>query len=106
MWVSMTTLKTDPANVTEVEAVLRECDRTLPEKLKGRESYQMLSADDPGTIISLTIWDTPEQQETIMSNERYTYLIKEKLMPLLLAPPEHTAFNILAHTISETREES
>ena len=105
MWMNMTTLKTDPANVARVEAILRECGKTLPEDLRGREGYQIHSAGEPGTIISMTIWDSPEQQQRMMSSEHYVRLIREELMPLLLAPPERAAYHILAHTVCRACDE-
>ncbi len=105
MWMSMTTLKTDPANVARVEAILRECCQTLPEDLRGREGYQIHSADEPGTIISMTVWDNAEQQKRMLSSEHYARLIREELMPLLLAPPERAAFQILAHTVCKACDE-
>jgi len=105
MWMNMTTLKTDPANVAKVEAILRECCKTLPEHLRGREGYQIHSADEPGTIVSMTIWDNAEQQKQMMSSEHYARLIREELLPLLLAPPERAGFQILAHTVCRACEE-
>jgi quinol monooxygenase YgiN len=106
MWMNVTTLKTDPSDVAKVEAILRKCCRTLPEDPRSRESYQIHSADEPGTIVSMTIWDSSEQQERVVSSEHYVRLIKEELTPLLLAPPERTAFRILGHTICEVSKES
>ena len=105
MWMSMTTLKTDLANVARVEAILRECGKTLPEDLRGREGYQIHSAGEPGTIISITIWDSPEQQKRLMGSEHNVRLIREELMPLLLTPPERAAFQILAHTVCRACDE-
>jgi len=105
MWMSMTTLKTDPANVARVAAILRACGKTLPEDLREREGYQIHAADEPGTIISITIWASSEQQRRMMGSEHHVRLIREELMPLLLAPPEREVFQILAHTVRKACDE-
>jgi quinol monooxygenase YgiN len=72
----------------------------MPVELMGIEGYQLHSAEEPGTFISMTTWEDQAQMAKMMQNEWYANLVKEKLMPLLVAPPERAGFHVLGHTYS------
>jgi heme-degrading monooxygenase HmoA len=105
MWINLTTLKVDPSNVDKVMGILEEACQNMcqdvPEELRGREAYRLQSAEDPGTIVSLTFWDDQERQVKMMQGEAYMNLIKQQLMPLLIATPERAGFYVLGHTTRE-----
>lgn len=100
MWMHMTTLKVDPSNMEKIKKVMDQVNYDIPDELMGIEGYQLRPAGESDTFILLTIWESQEQHANTMQDEWYANLFKEKLMPLLVAPPERAGFHVLGHARS------
>jgi heme-degrading monooxygenase HmoA len=96
MLVHFTNIKVSPDKVQEATEILagsKLLDYFL--KAKGLHHGSLSeSVDEPGRLLSLSMWDKPEDAQAVFANPNYAALVGE-LRNLLLAAPSRMGFNNL-----------
>jgi hypothetical protein len=95
MIVNTTTLKIDPARLVEFTDLLYSPETIQMGKTSGiRDAVLLHSIDQPGLLVSGSMFDTQEQADKLFTSPFYAGLVKE-LMPFLLAAPTRMRLDLV-----------
>ena len=95
MWMQITQIRTDPAKAGELIALIRN-DEVVGAAIgtgKAQTSYVLQSTQDPGEIVSITVWEDAESGLAFFSGAAYAELGRQ-MRPYLIAPPERAGYEI------------
>ena len=95
MWMHITKVKTDPAKADEFIALIGN-DQVVGAAMatgKLQTAYVLQSAQDPGEIVSISVWHEMEGGVAFFKGKAYAAL-GQQMRPYLVAPPEQAGYEI------------
>ena len=95
MWLQITRIRTDPEKATELMALIRN-DEVVGAAIatgKAQTSYVLHATQDPGEIVSITVWEDDASGRAFFQSTAYAQL-GQQMRPYLIAPPERTGYEI------------
>ena len=97
MWINITKVRIDPARADEFMALIRNDEVTGAACATGKTggSFVLQSTEDPGEIVSITVWQDEESGTAFFSDAAYAEL-GQQMRPYLIAPPERDSYEVKA----------
>jgi quinol monooxygenase YgiN len=94
MWVHLTTLKIDPDKLEELKALLYTEEIAKISSEHGSLYGQLWQAEESGTVLSLTVWQSRAQGEAFYKTEKAAAVMGQ-LKPLFKAPPSAASYEVI-----------
>ncbi|HSF81046.1 MAG TPA: antibiotic biosynthesis monooxygenase [Anaerolineales bacterium] len=96
MWMNHTIARVDPVNVDQGVALLDTPEvRAAFNEAPGFHSLFLVNnLDDPGEMISITVWDSAEEGQAFYSSPKYRQIFGS-IAHLLTASPQRKFFEVL-----------
>jgi len=95
MWVHLTTLKIDPDKVEELKDLLYDEEFCKSCNERGGLYGQLWQAEEPGTFLSLTVWQSRAKGEAFFKTQDYAEIVG-RIKPLLKAMPSAASYEVIA----------
>jgi len=95
MWLQITRIRTDPEKAEQLVALIRN-DKVVGAALatgKAQTSYVLQATQDPGEIVSITLWEDETSGRAFFQSAAYAQL-GQQMRPYLIVPPERTGYEI------------
>lgn len=101
MWVHLTTLKIDPDKVEELKDLLYDDEFCKSCNERGGLYGQLWQADEPGTFLSLTVWQIRAKGEAFFKTQEYAEIVG-RIKPLLKGMPSAASYEVIAENRPKT----
>ena len=95
MWLQITKIRTDPDKSDALMELIRN-DEVVGAAIatgKAQTSYVLQATQDPGEIVSITVWEDEASGVAFFKSAAYAQL-GQQMRPYLIAPPERTGYEI------------